>query len=48
MGRSEEEAHASVRFSLSRYTEEDEIEKTLSALSAVLEEKDRVRLISCK
>jgi cysteine desulfurase NifS len=48
MGKTEEEAHASVRFSLSRQTAEEEIEITLSALSAVLEEKNRVRLISCK
>lgn len=48
MGRTEEEAHASVRFSLSLHTTEEEIEETLSALSLVLEEKERVRLISCK
>jgi cysteine desulfurase NifS len=48
MGRTEDQAHASVRFSLSQYTTEEEIEETLSALSRVLEEKDRVRLISCK
>lgn len=48
MGRTEEEAHASLRFSLSRHTEEEEIDETLEALKRVLEEKDRVRLISCK
>jgi len=48
MGRTEEEAHASLRFSLSRHTLEKEIDETLEALKRVLEEKDRVRLISCK
>jgi cysteine desulfurase NifS len=48
MGRTEQEAHGSVRFSLSRYTTEDEVNQTVSALAQVLEEKDRVRLIPCK
>ncbi len=48
MGRTEEDAHCAVRFSLSRYTTEEEIEETVSALAQVLEEKDTVRLIPCK
>jgi cysteine desulfurase len=48
MGRSEQEAHCSVRFSLSHYTTEDEVDDTVSALAQVLEEKERVRLIPCK
>jgi cysteine sulfinate desulfinase/cysteine desulfurase-like protein len=48
MGRTEQEAHCSVRFSLSRYTTEEEIHKTISALAEVLEEKNTVRLMPCK
>jgi cysteine desulfurase NifS len=48
MGLSQEAAHCSVRFSLSRYTTESEIEETISALRQVLKEKDMVRLIPCK
>ena len=48
MGRTEEEAHCSVRFSLSRYTMEEDIDKAISALARVLEEKDTVRLMPCK
>jgi cysteine desulfurase NifS len=48
MGRTEEEAHCSVRFSLSRYTTEEDIDYTLSALEEVLKEKDIVRLMPCK
>jgi cysteine desulfurase NifS len=48
MGLSQEAAHCSVRFSLSRYTTEKDIEKTISALGQVLKEKDMVRLIPCK
>ena len=48
MGRTEEEAHCSVRFSLSRYTTEEDIDYTVSALEQVLKEKDMVRLIPCK
>ncbi|MFC1982492.1 IscS subfamily cysteine desulfurase, partial [Chloroflexota bacterium] len=48
MGRTEEEAHCSVRFSLSRYTMEEDIEETILALAQVLEEKDTVRLMPCK
>jgi cysteine desulfurase NifS len=48
MGRTEEEAHCSVRFSLSRYTTEEEIDYTVSALEQVLKEKDMVRLMPCK
>ncbi|MGB6873833.1 MAG: IscS subfamily cysteine desulfurase [Dehalococcoidia bacterium] len=48
MGRTEEEAHCSVRFSLSRYTTEEDINYTVSALEQVLKEKDMVRLMPCK
>jgi len=48
MGRTEQEAHCSVRFSLSRYTTEEDIDATVSALVKVLEEKDMVRLMPCK
>lgn len=48
MGRSEEEAHCSVRFSLSRYTTERDIQETALALSRVLEEKSMVRLMPCR
>jgi cysteine desulfurase NifS len=48
MGRTEEEAHCSVRFSLSRYTTDEDIDYTVSALEQVLKEKDMVRLIPCK
>ena len=48
MGRTEQEAHCSVRLSLSRYTTEGEINKTVSALAEVLEEKNTVRLMPCK
>ena len=48
MGRTEEAAHCSVRFSLSRDTVEEDINETVSALSKVLEEKNTVRLIPCK
>jgi len=48
MGRTEEEAHCAVRFSLSHRTTEEDINETVSALAQVLEEKSRVRLIPCK
>ncbi|MFC1956704.1 IscS subfamily cysteine desulfurase [Chloroflexota bacterium] len=48
MGRTAQEAHCSVRFSLSRYTTEGDIEKTVSALEQVLKTKDIVRLVPCK
>ncbi len=48
MGRTEEEAHCSVRFSLAHDTTEKDIDATLVALKHVLEEKDTVRLIPCK
>ncbi|MFC2045636.1 IscS subfamily cysteine desulfurase [Chloroflexota bacterium] len=48
MGKSVEDAHCSVRFSLSRYTTENEIDETISALAQVLEEKNTVRLMPCK
>ncbi len=48
MGRTEQEAHCSVRFSLSRYNTEDDIDQTAAALEQVLQEKDMVRLMPCK
>jgi cysteine sulfinate desulfinase/cysteine desulfurase-like protein len=48
MGRSAEEAHCSLRLSLSRDTTQEDIDDTLSALAAVLKEKNTVRLIPCK
>ncbi len=48
MGRTEEEAHCAVRFSLSLSTTEEDIDETVSALAQVLEEKSLVRLIPCK
>jgi cysteine sulfinate desulfinase/cysteine desulfurase-like protein len=48
MGRSEEEAHSSVRFSLSHDITGEDIDGTLSALAQVLEEKNMVRLLPCK
>ena len=48
MGRTEQEAHCSVRFSLSRYITEEDIERTISSLEQVLKEKEIVRLMPCK
>ncbi|UCD22648.1 MAG: cysteine desulfurase NifS, partial [Chloroflexota bacterium] len=48
MARTKEQAHCSVRFSLSRYTTEEDIDYTVSALEQVLKEKDLVRLMPCK
>lgn len=48
MGRTEQEAHCSVRFSLSSDTSEEDIDETLAILAKVLEEKNTVRLIPCK
>jgi cysteine desulfurase NifS len=49
MGRSEADAHCSVRFSLSRYTTDDDIERTGTALAQVLEEMETtVRFLPCK
>ncbi|PCK03526.1 MAG: aminotransferase V [Alteromonadaceae bacterium] len=49
MGRSDEQAHCSVRFSLSAQTTEQDIERTLEALKAVLlEMATTVRFLSCK
>jgi len=48
MGRTEEEAHCSVRFSLSYHTTEEDITETLSVLAQVLEEKSIVRLMPCR
>ncbi len=48
MGRTAEEAHCSVRFSLSRYTTSDDIRRAVQALGKVLKDKEVVRLVPCK
>ena len=49
MGRSEEDAHCSVRFSLSHNTTEEDVDETLSVLARVLEEMETtVRFLPCK
>ena len=49
MGKSEEEAHCAVRFSLSDETTEEEIDYTIRAFAKMLEEmKTTVRFLSCK
>lgn len=49
MGKTEEEAHCAVRFSLSHNTTEKDIELTLKALKQVLEEMETtVRFLPCK
>ena len=49
MGRTEEEAHCSVRFSLSHQTTDKDIKETLKALETVLEEMETtIRFLPCK
>ena len=49
MGMSEEDAHCSVRFSLSRYTTGKEIDHAALALKEVLDEMESaVRFLPCK
>jgi cysteine desulfurase NifS len=49
MGKTPEDAHCAVRFSLSRYTTEDEVRETGRALASVLEEMETtVRFLPCK
>jgi len=49
MGRTAEEAHCAVRFSLSRHTTEADIDDTVAALGEVLEEMEStVRFLPCK
>ena len=49
MGRTAEEAHCAVRFSLSRHTTEADIDDTATALGEVLEEMEStVRFLPCK
>ncbi|RMF61401.1 MAG: aminotransferase class V-fold PLP-dependent enzyme [Calditrichaeota bacterium] len=49
MGRSEEEAHCAVRFSLSDQTTEEDIDLTLKAMAEMLEEMETtVRFLPCK
>jgi cysteine desulfurase NifS len=48
MGRTEDQAHCAVRFSLSHSTTEQDIADTISALEQVLQERSMVRLIPCK
>jgi cysteine desulfurase NifS len=49
MGRSDEDAHCSVRFSLSHETTERDIDDTLAALARVLDEMENtIRFLPCK
>jgi cysteine sulfinate desulfinase/cysteine desulfurase-like protein len=49
MGKSEEEAHCSVRFSISNQTTDKDISDTLKALKVVLDEiETTVRFLPCK
>lgn len=49
MGRSEKEAHCAVRFSLSHFTTEKDIEDTVLAMAQVLEDMETtVRFLPCK
>jgi cysteine sulfinate desulfinase/cysteine desulfurase-like protein len=49
MGRSDEDAHCALRFSLSHRTTDDDIEATLTALERVLEEmRTTIRFLPCK
>ena len=49
MGRTEEQAHCAVRFSLSRATTEEDVDATVCALGEVLEEMEStVRFLPCK
>jgi cysteine desulfurase NifS len=48
MGKTTEEAHCSVRFTLSRYTTEYDINQAVLALGRVLQDKEIVRLVPCK
>ncbi len=49
MGRTEEQAHCSVRFSLGRDTSDRDIDDTIAALTRVLEElESTVRFLPCK
>ena len=49
MGRSEEEAHCAVRFSLSHGTAEEDVDEALAALARVLDEMaTAVRFLPCK
>jgi cysteine desulfurase NifS len=49
MGKSDEEAHCAVRFSLSHTTTEEDVEKTVAAIEEVLEEMETtVRFLPCK
>ena len=49
MGRSAEEAHCSIRLSLSLDTTESDIDDTIAALATVLQEmRETVRFLPCK
>jgi cysteine sulfinate desulfinase/cysteine desulfurase-like protein len=49
MGRSEEEAHCAVRFSLSFDTKQQDVEDTISTLELALDEMEAtVRFLPCK
>ena len=49
MGRTDAEAHCSIRFSISTMTSEAEVDATLTTLASVLEDmKTTVRFLPCK
>jgi cysteine desulfurase NifS len=49
MGRTTEQAHCSIRFSLSAHTTDGDVDTTLEALEAVLEEMENtIRFLPCK
>jgi cysteine sulfinate desulfinase/cysteine desulfurase-like protein len=49
MGKSLEEAHCALRFSLSQQTSEEEIDAVVTEIALVLDEmKNTVRFLSCK
>jgi len=49
MGRSEEQAHCSIRFSLSHFTTENDIKYTIDTLAQILEEMETtIRFLPCK
>jgi cysteine sulfinate desulfinase/cysteine desulfurase-like protein len=49
MGKSDEEAHCAIRFSLSHDTSEDDVDETIAMVGQVLEEMETtVRFLPCK
>jgi cysteine desulfurase NifS len=48
MGKTEEEAHCAIRFSLSDETTGQDIDEVIATLAKVLKEKSNIRLMACK